>query len=109
MPCGLLVDDDQIVAKWAYSTFNIYEQPINKAYGIVDTNGKLLGAILFQNFNGVNIELSYYGPRTLSSGIVRIIARTVLGHFKAGRLTVVTSRRNKRLIRALIKIGFRLE
>src|SRR5258706_2258150 len=109
MPNGLLVDNDQAVADWAYKSFNIFSQPVNKAYGIVDPKGNLLGAILFQNFNGVNLELSYYGPRTLSSGIVRIIARTALGHFHAARLTVVTSQRNKRLIRALMKIGFRLE
>jgi RimJ/RimL family protein N-acetyltransferase len=106
---GLLIDHDQAVAKWAYSTFNIYEQPVNKSLGVVDSNGKLVGAILFQNFNGVNLELSYYGHRTLTLGITRVIARIALGHFNASRLTVVTSRRNKRLIRGLIKIGFRLE
>src|SRR6266853_2299618 len=109
MPHGLLVDNDQAIADWVCNTFNVYKQPVNRAYGIVDSEGKLKGAILFQNFNGVNLELSYYGPRTLSSGIVRIIARTALGHFIAARLTVVTSQRNKRLLRALLKIGFRLE
>ena len=109
MALGLLVDQDQAVAAWAYKTFNIFAQPVDKAFGIVNPKGTLIGAILFQNFNGVNIELSYYGPKTLTSGIVRIIARVSIGHFNAGRLTVVTSRRNKRLIRGLIKIGFKLE
>ncbi len=106
---GLLVDNDQAIANWAYRTFNVYEQPVNKAFGIINSEGKLIGAVLFQNFNGVNVELSYYGPRTLSAGIVRIIARTALGYFNAARLTVVTSQKNKRLIRSLLKIGFRLE
>lgn len=106
---GLLLDNDVAVASWTYGEFNIFPLPVNKALGIVDRNGKLIGGILFQNFNGVNVELSYYGVRTLSPGICRVIARTALNHFNCGRLTAITSQRNKRLIRALIKIGFRLE
>lgn len=109
MSKGVLIDCDYEVSSWAYSTFNIYAQPVNKALGILDDDGLLEGAILFQNFNGVNVELSYYGPNTLTCGIVRIIARTALEFFNASRLTVVTSRRNRRLIRSLIKIGFKLE
>lgn len=109
MTTGLLIDNDQLVSLWAFKTFNVFAQPVDKAFGIIDSNGRLQGAILFQNFNGVNIELSYYGPSTLTSGIIRIIARTALEFFNASRLTVVTSRRNKRLIRGLLKIGFKLE
>lgn len=106
---GLLIDHDPVVASWTQQKFNVYPLPFNKALGLVDEKGKLVGGILFQNFNGANIELSYYGPRTLSAGICRIIARIALSEFKVARLTVITSRRNKRLIRGLIKLGFRLE
>ncbi len=97
------------MGSWTYQKFNIHPQSVDKAFGIVDKEGELVGGILFQNFNGVNLELSYYGVRTLSPGFCRIIARTALGHFNCGRLTVITSQRNKRLIRALLKIGFKLE
>ena len=106
---GLLIGNDEQVANWTYSTFNIFPQPVDKALGIIDKAGNLIGGILFQNFNGVNVELSYYGPYTITVGICRIIAQIAISHFNAGRLTVVTSRRNKRLIRGLCKIGFRLE
>jgi len=109
MPLGILVDQDHYVASWAYETFKGMAHNVDKALGIVDSKGTIVGAALFQNFNGANVELSYYGPRTLTSGIVRIIARMALGHFNASRLTVVTSQRNKRLIKACLKIGFRLE
>ena len=109
MSNGLLVGEDEIISNWAFSTFNIFKAPVNQAVGILNKDGKLVGAILFQNFNGVNIELSYYGPRTLSCGIIRAIARITVGCFNAARLTVVTSKRNKRLMQALLKIGFKLE
>lgn len=109
MSYGLLLGEDQRIAAWAYATFNIFALPINRALGVVDETGTLKGAILFQNFNGINIELSYYGPNTLTPGIARAIARIVVTEFNAARLTVVTSKKNKRLIRALSKIGFSIE
>jgi RimJ/RimL family protein N-acetyltransferase len=109
MPYGLIIDNDQMIAAWAYDRFNIYPQPVNKAFGILDRYGNLIGGILFQNFNGCNVELSYYGPNTLTPGIVRAIARTAIEFFNAARLTVVTSQRNRRLIKSLLKIGFKLE
>jgi RimJ/RimL family protein N-acetyltransferase len=109
MPHGLLLGEDSVIASWTFSTFNIFNAPINKALGIVDSKGQVVGSVLFQNFNGVNVELSYYGPRTLTYGIVKAIARVTVGCFNAARLTVVTSKRNKRLMRGLLKIGFKLE
>ena len=109
MPYGLVIDNDQFIASWAYERFNIFPQPVNRAFGISDSFGNLVGGILFQNFNGYNVELSYYGPSTLTPGIVRVIARTTIEFFNASRLTVVTSQRNKRLIKSLIKMGFKLE
>ena len=109
MSCGLLIGEDAIVASWTFAAFNLTPVHVEKALGIVDSSGKVVGAALFQNFNGVNVELSYYGPRTVSVGIVRAIARMTIGHFNAARLTVVTSKRNKRLMRGLLKIGFKLE
>ena len=105
----LLVDSDELVAKWVYTTYELFPIPVNKAIGIVNKQGTLVGGVLFQNYNGVNIEFSYYGPRTVTYGICKVIARIAIGHFNAARLTVVTSRRNKRLIRGLLRLGFKLE
>lgn len=109
MSLGLLIGEDDIVSNWAFTTFGFFKTPVNKAIGVVTSDGKLVGAILFQNFNGVNVELSYYGPRTVTFGIVKAIARVSVGTFNASRVTVVTSKRNKRLMRGLLKIGFKLE
>ena len=109
MANGLLIGEDSKIADWASSTFQRYPTRVDRALGIVGPDKKLIGAILLQNFNGVNIELSYYGPRTLSLGIVRAIGRIIVLEFNAARLTVVTTKKNKRLMRALQRFGFRLE
>lgn len=105
---GLLLGDDARVAAWAFRTYQFRPTPFNSAIGVVDSDGKLIGAGLYQNFNGSNVEGSYYGRQTLTAGIVRALVKGALA-FDPSRLTVVTSKKNRRLIRALQRIGFRLE
>ena len=105
---GLLLGDDARVAAWAFRTYNFRPTPVDSAIGIVDPDGTLVGAGLYQNFNGADIQGSYYGRRTLTPGIVRALVRGALA-YDPSRLTVVTSKKNRRLIRFLQKIGFRLE
>jgi hypothetical protein len=109
MSLGLLVGEDEYVANWSNTFFNVFPIKYDRVIGVIDEERSLVGAIFFHNFNGVNVELGYYGPKTLSLGIVRSICRIVISEFKASRLTVVTSRRKKHLIKSLIKIGFRIE
>lgn len=109
MSLGLLIGKDEEVHQWVNHAFGLFPMAMDRVIGIVDKEGNLRGAILFRNFNGVNVELSYYGPNTLSAGIARSIARIILLDFKASRATVVTSKKKKALLSALIKIGFRIE
>ena len=109
MSYGLVINDDQRVAAWVYATYQTFPLPVNRALGIVETDGALVGGILLQNYNGSNIELSYYGPWTLTVGIVRTIARIVALEFNAGRATIITSKKNRRLMRSLQRAGWRLE
>ena len=82
--------------------------PVDAAIGIVEPDGRLVGAGLYQNWNGSNLEGSYYGKKTLTPGIVRALIKGALA-FDPSRLTVVTSKKNRKLIRALQRIGFCLE
>lgn len=109
MPHGLVIGEDRRIAEWAYATFNRHRAPYDRVLGIVDPNGVLVGAIILHNFNGANIELSYYGPNTVSVGIVRSVARVILTEFNASRVTVVTPKRNKHLISSIQKLGWKLE
>lgn len=109
MAFGLLVGNDSEVADWAFSTYSLYPTRVDRGLGIVNEEMCVVGAILLQNFNGTNVELSYYGPNTLSVGIVRAIARIIIGEFNASRLTVVTSKKNKRLLRSIQRFGFKFE
>ena len=96
------------MAAWAFRTHQFRPTSFDSAIGVVEPNGKLVGAGLFQNYNGANLEFSYYGRRTMTLGIVRALFRIAVA-FDPSRLTVVTAKKNRKLIRALQKIGFKLE
>ena len=107
---GILIGDDERIASWAFTHFQRIPVTYNRVLGIVDNDdGVLVGAILFTNYNGYNVELRYYGPWTLTLGIVRVISKIVVHEFNASRMTVLTSKKNKRLMRSLQRFGFKLE
>jgi RimJ/RimL family protein N-acetyltransferase len=109
MPSGLLMDCDEAVARWFFASFKSKNYSYDRAIGVVDDKGSLIGAILFQNWNGPNVELSYFGRNTLTLGIIRCIARYALATFDLARLTVITSKRNRQFMKALQRIGFKVE
>lgn len=107
MSVGLLFGSDDEVAASIFSQYG-RSHKIDKALGIVSEQG-LIGAVLFHNWNGYNVEVSYYGRGTLRAGILRTIARYLIYTFDPSRVTVVTAKRNKRLVRSLQRLGFKLE
>jgi len=109
MSVGLLFDCDAQVAD---HLFRVYQQPIfkfDRCLGLVGANDSLIGCILFHNWNGSNVELSYYGSKALSSGIIKCLARFIICTFSASRLTVTVSKRKRGLLKSLQRFGFKLE
>lgn len=105
----LVFGRDQLIAEWAFRTFKRAPTPYAMAVGIVDPQVGLVGAILFQEYNGSNAELSYYGERTLSASIVRAIATIACDQLNVLRLTVRVMKRHRAMTRSLSKFGFRYE
>lgn len=108
MSTGLLFDCDGLVAQYFFKSFCWQPFKYDTAIGLL-VNGKLQGAVLFHCFNNFNVELSYYGKATLTVGVARTLARFAIATFDPSRITIVTSKRNKRYIRGYQKLGFQLE
>lgn len=106
---GLLIGNDVAVAEWAWKTFELFPMHVNRAVGIIEEDGTLVGAAIFQNWNGCQCDLSYYGPDTLTPGIVHCIARVLTGDLDVTRVTAMTSKKNRTLIRGMINLGFSVE
>lgn len=69
---------------------------------------ELRGVAVLHNWSKCDIELTYYGPRTLSPSMVRALTEAAV---RAGvqRMTVRIHRRDKRMGRGLQALGFRWE
>lgn len=110
MSNGLILGEDKAVIAWATAVFALPAMHIERALGVISPEGVLVAAIFLRNYNGFNIELSYYGKHaTASPGIVRSIARIAVAEFNPSRATLITSKRNKHLISSLQKFGWRVE
>ncbi len=106
---GVLLGHDETVARWAFATHKIRPMQICMAVGLLSPESQLVGAILFQNYNGYNVDFSYYGVNTATLGIARTVAKIALHQFNPSRATILTSKKNKSIIKFLPKLGCRFE
>jgi RimJ/RimL family protein N-acetyltransferase len=110
MSKGLLFSADAYVCKWVcdyygWKRFMQYDNCI----GVLSNDKQLVGAIFLHGYNGNDLHLSYYGQNTLTPGIARTLGQFIISQFDPARLTVIVSKRNKRLIRSCQRFGFKLE
>jgi len=102
--CG---HDDQ-VADWTFRTFQIPPHRYEMCIGICEED-KIVGSIMWQAYRGHDIEISYFGPKTMTLGIARACAKMAMEYWGVSRVTARTSRSNKMMTRGIKKIGFEYE
>lgn len=108
MSTGLLYDFDEQAADFLFKTYGWTPFKYDRAVGLI-VDSQLQGAVIFNCYNGHNVELSYCGKGTMTVGVIRSIARFILLTFHPSRLTVLTSKKNRRYLRSFQRLGFRLE
>jgi RimJ/RimL family protein N-acetyltransferase len=109
MPIGLLFDCDAEVAAWTAKTYRLRAYKYEKAIGLLTPTGTLVGGVFLHDFNGYDVEISYFGQNTLSLWLYRCILRYVILTFDPARLTAIVSKRNRRLVRGMLKLGWKFE
>lgn len=100
---------DVEIAHWAFSTFNFEPTPFCMAVGIAEKDKGLVAACLFHSHNGPDVELSYYGPGTVTLPIVRGIAKIAVEYLGVSRITARTTKSNKLVTRGIKGLGFEFE
>ncbi len=105
----LVLGQDAAIAEWAKDKYDCGLPACTHALGIVDSAGNIRGAATLHYYGGANIELCYWGPRTVTRGIARQIAHICFYGLRASRVTCRTQRSNKIVTRHLSKLGFRYE
>lgn len=97
--------NDDLINSWTLANFGVRNFNSNMALGIVD-GPQMVGSVFFHAHNGPDIELSYFGPQTLTRGLLRTICRIAIDHFGVSRITARTPKSNKQMTRGIHKIGF---
>jgi len=105
---NLVSGHDKVVHEWASQQFGRKLAPCYSAFGLIDKEGPLLGAVIFQDYNGSNIEVSYWG-HGFTLGVIKQLMSYCFEHLKVERVTARTPRDNKALLRQMPKIGFKYE
>lgn len=104
----LIYGQDQAVANWTLENFGVSGRKAEMIVGIVD-QGQIVGSIMWHSWRMHDIEISYYGPDTMTLGIARHCARVAIDHFGVSRVTACTPKSNKTMTRKVGKIGFQYE
>lgn len=106
---NLILGRDVEIAAWAFKTFGFHPTQYCMAVGIASPEEGLVAACMFHAHNGPDVELSYYGPNTLTLDLVKKIAKVAVEVLGVSRITARTSRSNKTMTRGIKKIGFEYE
>ncbi len=106
----LIAGQDEAVANWAASQLGVkFVQPLT-AVGIVDTQGTLIGASVFNDYYpGGNVEWTYVGRGSLKAGMLRDLAHYCFVQLGAARVTAKTRRSNTLVRKLLPHAGFAYE
>ena len=97
--------NDELINGWTLDRFGVRNFNSNMALGIIEDK-QLVGSVFFHAHNGPDIELSYFGPGTLTRGLWKEICRVAIDNFGVSRITIRTPKNNKLVTRKIHKIGF---
>ena len=101
---SLLFGKDAEVSSWAASQLNSNFLGFTIGIGVVE-DGELVGAAVLHNWSHNDIELSIAGKMTKQL----LVAAAWIAFSRVGRVTIRVPRRKKRILKAAVKYGFRLE
>lgn len=83
--------------------------PYATVLGILDNYSNIKGVFFFEDYNGSNIEIHAQAPGCLNKLIIKLILNYVFNQLNCNRLTIKPYRKEKKLIKAMLKIGFKYE
>ncbi len=97
---------DVDVANWAFKQWGCKPFHLDMCIGILKEN-QLVGAFAFNNWNGNDCEIHFYGPGCLKKDIIKVMFLIALDILKVNRVTART--RVKHMMRGYEKLGGEFE
>ena len=100
---------EQEIAAWTCEKLGYHIAPPLYVFGVLDDDNELIGGIIFNDWNGFNLEISIYGPGAMTRASIAFAFHYAFRSAKAIRLTARTKRSNASLKAILPRLGFVLE
>jgi hypothetical protein len=97
------------VAAWAAGRMGQAVIPPFYAVGVMDNRGEPIGALIWSELTGANIELTIYGPRAFPRGVIIASFAYAFNALGVSRITVRCQADKPKLIRLIEKMGWRRE
>ncbi len=100
---------DAEIAEWMGERLETVFSPPYTALGVLDGEGRVIGGILFNDYNGQNIEVTAYGPGAMTRESVGTMFKYAFVQLGCWRLTARTRRGNLTMRDLLRRLGFKHE
>lgn len=105
----LVFGQDELVAQYVFGHLGIALVPPYTAIGGTRDGKTLCIGVVFNQYNGSNIEITLYGPGSLTRGAIRGVYHYVFEQLGVGRVSAKTKRSNNNMQRLLPRFGFKFE
>jgi hypothetical protein len=102
--------ENEAIASFIEEKLQVKISPPYTAFGFASDDNRPLCAVLFNEFNQSNIEMTIYAePGGITREVIRYVANYVFVKNNCRRLTVRTKKRNKRVLQLAPRYGFKYE
>ncbi len=107
MSTRLVKDASEAVLGWAaHKLGTVFRQPCI-AFGVLNREGKLVGAVIYNDFDARNIEMTMVG--SFKPGIVKAGFSYAFNELGCRRISVTIPSRNKDMIAKALRWGWAVE
>jgi hypothetical protein len=86
------------IAEWVMQRLGRRAVKPYRSIGAVDEAGQLVAGVVFNGYNGANVDLSIYAPGCISRSAIRQVMHYAFDVLKATRITVRIKRRRRGIV-----------
>jgi hypothetical protein len=102
--------ENEAIAAFIEQKLQVKISPPYTAFGFASNDDRPLCAVMFNDFNQSNMEMTIYAePGGITRPVLQYLANYVFNKSQCRRLTVRTKKSNKRVLQLAPRFGFKYE
>lgn len=98
---------NEAIVKWVMGKLQAPAVKPYRGLGLADDRGSLVAGVVFNGYNGANVDITVYGPGHIGRRELRAVFGYAFGALQATRITARTRRKNSLHSKDILKrLGF---